>query len=101
MTREDMIKLKEQAKAKGKALADAHKGKPPKATTKGMDTSKLKKKSNSSNAITVMIARIIQELDENIDRLIGDMDVNEALDVIERLQNLRDTENYHGLKWGN
>lgn len=87
-------------KAKGKALADAHKGKPPKANTKTMDAKHLERKPQSTEVITCMIARIIDTMDENMDRLIGDMHIEDALRYIERLQELRDTENYHSLKWG-
>ena len=92
--------MKREMKAKGKALANAHKGKPPKANTKAMDAQPLKRKPQNTDTITLMIARIIDTLDKNIDRLVSDMDVDTALATIERLQELRDTENYHTLKWG-
>ena len=92
--------MKEDMKAKAKALSDAHKGKPPKANTKAVDAKPLERKPQNTDVITRMIARIIDTMDENIDRLVGDMDVDTALATIERLQELRDTENYHALKWG-
>ena len=100
MTKKELKAMKEDMKAKGKALADAHKGNPPKANTKAMDAKHLERKPHNTDTITLMIARIIDTLDKNIDRLVGDMDVDTALATIERLQELRDTENYHALKWG-
>ena len=50
--------------------------------------------------ITSMITRIMEELDINVDRLVGDMDIHTALETIERLQELRDMEGYHDLKFG-
>ena len=47
-----------------------------------------------------MIERIVDMLDKNIDRLVGDMDIHTALETIERLQELRDMEGYHDLKFG-
>ena len=100
MNKKELKAMKEDMKAKGKALADAHKSKPPKANTKAMDAKPLERKPHNTDTITLMIARIIDTLDKNIDRLVGDMDVDTALATIERLQELRDTENYHALKWG-
>ena len=100
MNKKELKAMKEDMKAKGKALADAHKGKPPKANTKAMDAKHLERKPQSTEVITCMIARIIDTMDENMDRLIGDMHIEDALRYIERLQELRDTENYHSLKWG-
>ena len=100
MKKTEMKEMKKQAKIKGKALADAHKGKPPRANTKATDAKHLERKPDSTGMITIMIGRIISTLDSNMDRLIGDMDVDTALATIERLQELRDTENYHALKWG-
>lgn len=100
MNKKELKTMKEDMKAKAKALSDAHKGKPPKANTKAIKASPPKHKPQSTDVITDMIARIVGTLDGNIDRLVGDMGVDGALDVIERLQELRDTENYHSLKWG-
>ena len=100
MNKKELNELKQQAKVKAKALADAHKSKPPKSSTKSTKTQALKQKPVATKTITSMIDRIIGTLDGNIDRLVGDMSLNDAIAVIERLQELRDTENYHELKWG-
>ena len=57
-------------------------------------------KRTSRVLITNMITRIMEELDKNMDRLVSDMDVHTALETIERLQELRDMESYHDLKFG-
>ena len=84
MNKKELKAMKEDMKAKGKALADAHK-----ANTKAIDAKHLERKPQSTEVITCMIARIIST-----------MHIEDALRYIERLQELRDTENYHSLRWG-
>ena len=78
---------KKEVKTKTKAIRKACASKP-------------QSKRTSRALITSMITRIIEELDTNIDRLVGDMDIHTALETIERLQELRDMEGYHDLKFG-
>ena len=78
---------KKEVKTKTKAIRKACANKP-------------QSKRTSRVLITNMITRIMEELDKNIDRLVGDMDIHTALETIERLQELRDMEGYHDLKFG-
>ena len=100
MTKQEINKLKQQAKAKGKALSDAHKSNPPKPNTKGMDTKAIKRKPTSTDTITSIIEDVLNDISVNISELTKHMSALDKIDLIENLQAVRDTENFHELKWG-
>ena len=104
MTKDEVIKLKEEAKAKGKALADAHKSNPPMPKTKNMrksmDTKAIKRKPTSTDTITSIIEDVLDDISVNISELTKHMSALDKIDLIENLQAVRDTENFHELKWG-
>lgn len=51
---------------------------------------------HNTDTLTHMIDRLIGTLDKNIDRLVGDMQVTKAIEVIYMLQDMREREaNYN------
>ena len=53
---------------------------------------------HSTDTLTQMIDRLISTLDRNIDRLVGDMQVTEAIGVIHMLQDMCEREAQHNKK---
>ena len=47
---------------------------------------------NTTDTLTHTIDRIISTLDRNIDRLVGDMQVTEVIEVVYMLQDMRERE---------
>lgn len=104
MNKQEINKLKEQAKAKAEILSKAHKSNPPKPKTKNMrksmDTKALKKKPTSTDIISSIIGDVLDDISVNISELTKHMSALDKIDLIENLQAVRDTENFHELKWG-
>lgn len=101
MNKQEINKLKEQAKAKAEILSKAHKSNPPKPKTKkSMDTKALKKKPTSTDIISSIIGDVLDDISVNISELTKHMSALDKIDLIESLQAVRDTENFHELKWG-
>ena len=44
------------------------------------------------DTVTQMIDRLVRTLDRNIDRIVGDMQITEAIEVMYMLQDLRERE---------
>lgn len=44
------------------------------------------------DTVTQMIDRLVRTLDRNVDRIVGDMQITEAIEVMYMLQDLRERE---------
>ena len=47
---------------------------------------------HNMDTVTQMIDRLVRTLDRNIDRIVGDMQITEAIEVMYMLQDLRERE---------
>ena len=92
MTSKELKKLEDEAKAKGKALAKAYKSNPKAKGAKATTA--------TCRVLSATIDKCIKVVEENADRLVGDMKPMEALQFIETLQQIRETEHFAELKWG-
>ena len=92
MKSDELKKLEQEAKAKGKALSKAYKSNPKAKGAK--DTPP------TCSVLSATIDNCIKVVEENADRLVGDMKPMEALQFIEALQQIRETEHFAELKWG-
>ena len=50
------------------------------------------------DTVTQMIDRLVRTLDRNIDRIVGDMQITEAIEVMYMLQDLREREAQYNKK---
>lgn len=53
---------------------------------------------DTPRTITQMIDRLVSTLDRNIDRLVGDMQVTKAIEVVYMLQEMREREAQYNKK---
>lgn len=92
MKKDELKKLEQEAKAKGKALSKAYKSNPKAKGAK--DTTP------TCRVLSATIDKCIKAVEQNVERLVGDMKPMEALQFIETLQQIRETEHFAELKWG-